>query len=424
MKNRSNNDLSVHAMLQSQLQVDPNQFYSLMLEQQPQFVVRELIKSGLKLTPDNIKKFLVFSAFGIHRIDFIKNIQLQSDYKERIIRVNGSSIDTNDAFEYLFKEVDLSLTGVSEELLKKCRYGCSKIFKYAHDKHLETGKKRQGANFYFIHVIRAWELLDSKLINISQNKTELIRNTIFLHDVVEEMQSYREKQFSNLLLTKMSSKVHSVPNSDVTNLISSKIISKQEQKLTTEIMSDETLKTLYEEILNPPEYQEIMELMNTPLIAKQVVSFVWAVTKQAESIDASLNRLVDVSKKMFIEHNENYDVPVLVKLGDSLDNTSTLPESGASAQLNRFKKNLYFLKALDENLIIPHKIQNENIIRLRQDLIECSTESIKRLFDKYAIEKDCNRKTYTNVEKRDYAVILKKLTFYNNQFKILNKRKF
>jgi len=408
-----------------------------MLNDQPKYVVKELVKSGLKITPDNIKKFLVFSAFGIHRVDFIKNKQLQKDYNKRIVRINGNVVGTNQVFDHVFR-IDLKNNGtqihsngnsngnftllkIREELVKNCRYGCPDLFKYAHNKHLETGKKRDGANFAFIHPIRVWEILETELINLSEEKSNLIRDVALLHDVVEDMQSFREKKFSKKIIEKLKYQTK-IPKTNMTSRISSMLINQKGNNSNVAqntIVEDQCISELHTQILNPPEYSEINSLFENKDYSNQLVTHLWAVTHGAESEKKYFLRMIGVSKNLFEEQKPNYDVALLVKFGDIIDNTTTLPERGASSQLKRFKKNLLFLQTFDSNFseIIS---QNSNIKKLRHECIECSKESIHLLINTYQPEMKEGSRKFSPVELKDYGVILKKLNFYKNEFEKLN----
>lgn len=229
-------------------------------------------------------------------------------------------------------------------------------FNLAHKIHRSTGKKRAGTNFYFAHPFRvAFKVKEMcEYFGKSEEYTRTAVVVALLHDLVEEMQSFREGK-----------------REDLSKLITGARESRRYGRRITD---------LNEKIANPPELgfgpDSIRPVFkDEPELEERTVQLLQGISHHGdEDYDEYIIRMyLDIQKNQQngseFGLSKFYDILPLVKMRDAIDNTETLTGIGMDRELERLTRNLTLAEETYNFL------RERGITRTENDmLIECLEE--------------------------------------------------
>ncbi|MBL7050693.1 hypothetical protein ISS04_00865 [Candidatus Woesearchaeota archaeon] len=312
---------------------------------EPYNTILGMVRRGKKPQKvDDLKNELVYSIFDINKDESLRmqsGDHISKPYVNNLVIIQGKTIPTNYLFQNLFSSklnfpeknkyssIDSFLRKAGKNMVENV-FGeeTSKVFKYSYEKHLQTKIMRAMTNTYFSHPVRVAHAIKSD--KLSQEYVLLA----FLHDIIEETQKYRKKKIENI-----TKKMKDAPTSEKY----SKVIVK-----------------INNQIKNPPELNEIMELFyRDQELGKNIIKPLLAISNyKNKKYSNYIKDMFDYSKKC-VQKGEGKQFPcdraIIVKLYDAIDNTQTLVGTSGNAQLKRLRRNVilgdYTYHFLDQNHI-------------------------------------------------------------------------
>jgi len=402
-------------------------------------------KSVNELRQENIRRFIrnyqwpLLKNIVIYGVDFndqclsSNSTQIKKDvlydvfeaekkgemYSNEQITIDNKVFDTTNIFDEIAEKHNLNKTGWSKELVDSVLgENHFKIFLYAYNKHNLTGKKRVGTEevqpSYFIHSLRVAKAMLDIIFPTKEHKRIAIDLSL-IHDLIEEMISYRNKQLEEKYKILGKKAVEDAKNGigiDPKTTLKSPIFKEA--------------FTLEQSIKLAPEYLEIVELFpEEKPYAVTLVTQLKAISKiKGEDPQVYLSRLAAAANSFYHSGKglikKYWDNPLLVKAEDGKDNTRSFKELGLPYQESRLKKNIILLNkfATTLEMIEDFNIYDSILSQSLTDLLELTYNRSLKLLSEYSRE----RGSKDIVGEVDYSGILKNIESISYEIFNLIKR--
>ncbi|MFC2133904.1 hypothetical protein ACFLTH_04745 [Bacteroidota bacterium] len=308
-------------------------------EDGPYYNNRIILNGNKKSTTTTVGRFFP-KVIYLKQGKIVRPLQIENDLLEGLEdRIQSEEISRVEVQAY----IDNSRKEMVEKVFGK---GMFEVFNYAHTKHIQTEAKREGTNHYFIHCFRTAREVKALLereefeeFGITEEYIQTAVAVALIHDVVEEMTKYRKKKLASL-----------------SEKLGGNISEKTKKGITKRI------EKLNHQIKNPPEQDEIKRKFSK--IHPNIGQMVFGISKkngtEYEEYSSSIYEGIrDEIKSGTYESEEWYYLVPIVKIQDAIDNTISLGEAGATAQVKRLKRNIILAKHtynfLEERQILDKK---------------------------------------------------------------------
>lgn len=363
MLETSKNIRDLEELVKNKVVVEPHFSWKINIEENPQFILSELIKKGKIVNAPSVKAFLTANSLHIEPTESIR---------ENKIPLNGDNISSAKLFPILYDSYQSRVQRIGKNLvsrvLGKEHY---RLFQYTNKGHIETGEERERGPegvgpYYFIHPYRAALYLKTN------NAPGIAIDLELIHDLIEAKKKKREEMLKR----------------------------------------GEGNKTdLKKSIENPPEYNEIKRLYkNEKEYGETLVEFLRSITlkseergKKEESYEVRIGkyrnyiqRLVDSCERFYNEDGlikKEYLTPIIAKYADRIDNTNHIRELRYYKQIETLDKNYELLRKSTE-LIEKLNVDDKLSLKLRKDLLITSIQKSQLFIWTYKIDKEISQSDY------------------------------